>query len=661
MYVGNVAAVNGMRPDDIRLLATIDDVRVSPDGRRVAYALTTVDLDANAYKTRIWLAGAEGEEAPRPITAGTKADVSPRWSPDGTMLAWVSARDERPSIYVQAVEGPGEPVRVAEWHDEISELAWSPSGDRIAFVARVPDPERYGAPGTKKPEADMPPRRITRLMAQYNGDGWVVDRRPQLHVVPVDGSAPPEALTTVEAGVSGAAWSPDGTRLVYVAAEHDNWDLDWIHDLFVVDAAGGPATAITDGSMSWSSPAWSPDGTRIAAFATPPPQDGPWHHQLWLLDPEAGTKERWAAHLDRALGVGAPLWVGPEVLVGVEEHGAVQVVAVSADAHRLVVGGERVVRAFHATGRTLAFSATTVTVPSEVWVADTGNERPERRLTDHSASVRGRLALSLPERFVATSTDGAEVECWAMAPLELTPGATYPTVLNIHGGPFAQYGYGFFDEFQFQAAAGFGVVYCNPRGSSGYEQRWGRALRWPEAELDPGSGWGGVDYEDVMACIEEAARRFDWVDDTRLGVQGGSYGGYMTSWIVGHTDRFQAAVSERAVNNLITLEHNSDISGFFKEYAGWTHIQRPDILIRQSPVTYVEAMTTPMLLVHSELDLRCPISQAEELFVALRLLGRHPELVRFPGENHELSRSGSPKHRIMRAEILLDWFRQHLA
>jgi dipeptidyl aminopeptidase/acylaminoacyl peptidase len=246
-----------------------------------------------------------------------------------------------------------------------------------------------------------------------------------------------------------------------------------------------------------------------------------------------------------------------------------------------------------------------------------------------------------------------------MAPAGPAGGAA-PTILNVHGGPFTSYGHSFFDEFQWQVGAGFGVVYCNPRGSSGYSEAWGRAVRWPEAASDPGSGWGGVDADDVMACIDEAVRRFDWIDGDRLGVQGGSYGGYMTSWIVGHSDRFVAACSERAANNLLHLEFDSDAAGTLRTYVGHSHVDRPDIYTRQSPSTYLADMHTPMLLLHSEDDLRCPINQAEELFVGLRLLGREPVLVRFPAESHELSRSGSPRHRDQRATVILDWFGEHL-
>ena len=321
----------------------------------------------------------------------------------------------------------------------------------------------------------------------------------------------------------------------------------------------------------------------------------------------------------------------------------------------LLVGGQQTISSWDWAGDTLAYAAGTAVTLAEVFVG-----RPGRRLTNFTDAFTADVELSPPERFEATSSDGSRVECWAIPPIGATAGRRYPSLLNIHGGPYTQYGNRFFDEFQIQAGAGFGVVYCNPRGSSGYSEAWARAIRWPEANPDPGSGWGGVDFEDVMACVAEAKRRFAWIDSTRLGVLGGSYGGYLTSWIVGHTDGFRAACSERSCNNLLSLEQSSDIATAFRTYVGKTHLEAPDIYLRHSPMTFVEQITTPLLILHSEQDLRCPISQAEELFVALRLLGRRPVMVRFPGESHELSRSGSPKHRVMRAELILDWFRQHL-
>ena len=185
-------------------------------------------------------------------------------------------------------------------------------------------------------------------------------------------------------------------------------------------------------------------------------------------------------------------------------------------------------------------------------------------------------------------------------------------------------------------------------------------MRFPEARSDPGTGWGGIDFDDVMACVDEGIRRFDWVDPDRLGIMGGSYGGYMTSWAIGHTDRFKAACSERAANNLLSLEISSDVATAFHSYVGRSHLEDPAAYIRQSPITYARNIKTPVLILHSEDDLRCPINQAEELFVALRLMGREPRFVRFPGEGHELSRSGAPRHRVARIELILEWFTEQL-
>jgi dipeptidyl aminopeptidase/acylaminoacyl peptidase len=248
-----------------------------------------------------------------------------------------------------------------------------------------------------------------------------------------------------------------------------------------------------------------------------------------------------------------------------------------------------------------------------------------------------------------------------MRPIGFEPGRRYPALLNIHGGPFTQYGNKLFDEFQVQAASGYVVIYSNPRGSSGYSESWGRAIRGPKAPDDPGSGWGGVDYDDLMAVVDEALQRYDFIDGDRLGVLGGSYGGFMTSWIIGHTNRFRAAVSERAVNNRLTSSWTSDIGPWFRSYLGPSYLDDPEEYLRQSPITFVKDIRTPVLILHSENDLRCPMEQAEQLFVALRLLERDVEFVRFPAESHELSRSGAPRHRIERLEIILDWFERRLA
>jgi dipeptidyl aminopeptidase/acylaminoacyl peptidase len=337
----------------------------------------------------------------------------------------------------------------------------------------------------------------------------------------------------------------------------------------------------------------------------------------------------------------------------VEDSGNTHVYRAASDGSgepEVVVGGDRWVTGFDIAGGRLAHAFATPTRLSELFEG-------ERRVTNVGERFASSRELSEPERFVAVSDDGTEVEAWIMRPVGFQAGQKYPTLLNIHGGPFSQYGNKFFDEFQVYTGAGYAVVYSNPRGSSGYSEEYGRAIRGP---VEGGPGWGTRDYEDVMAVTEEAVRKFDFVDGERLGVMGGSYGGYMTSWILGHTDRFRAACSERSCNNFLLEGGSADIGWMFKGELGAFWFERPDAYLQVSPSTYATNITTPLLIMHSENDLRCPVGHAEDLFAILRIRKQEVEMVRFPEESHELTRSGSPAHRIQRFEILLDWFDRHL-
>ncbi len=665
-----------MVPDDIARLRQVADPQVSPTGSAVAFTVSDPDIESNTYRRQIWLAPIDPADGPPHPFTGQGHEVLPRWSPDGRQLAFVSAPPgSGPSqICILPVASGGERIVVCSWHGPVTELAWSPDGSRLAFVARDPDVGQYGKPGQPQEGKDMPPRRVTRLIYRLNAAGWTLDRPNRIFVVPADGSSAARTITPGPFQADGLAWSPDGSKIAFTSARHDTWDLDLANDLWVT-AVDGPSEPerLTDTGSVYARPSWSPDGGQLAYYVNATPLENPRHRQVGVLELSSRRQQVLTASLDRncqLLGLSvAPSWVGDQLIFSAEDSGNVHLYQAKADGTgkpEIIAGGERWVSEWDWAAGTLAFVSATPASTGEVFVKSLSAENPqdngngEHALTSLTQPFAQAISLGTPQRFIARSRDGSEVECWAIPPAGARAGQKYPTLLNVHGGPFTQYGNRFMDEFQLEAAAGFGVLYSNPRGSSGYSEQWGRAVRWPDCASDPGSGWGGVDFEDVMACVDAACERFDWIDPARLGILGGSYGGYMTSWAVGHTDRFKAACSERACNNLTTMEHSADIAGFMRSYIGRDHLSAPEAYARHSPVTYVNDMTTPLLILHSEDDLRCPIAQAEELFVALRLLGREPVMVRFPAENHELSRGGSPRHRITRASLILDWFRERL-
>jgi dipeptidyl aminopeptidase/acylaminoacyl peptidase len=636
--------------DLLHLRSAAGKPQLSPDGSSVACVVSTIDVDENITRTRVWLDGS-------PLTAGPH-DNQPTWSPDGRSLAFTSRRGEKQgdsTLHILPIGGPGEVRTICTMPDGLDDVAWSPDGRWLAFISRTRD-ERYSA----KDASWQSPRKVERFFSRLNREDWIFDRPAHIYLVAADGTDVPRNLTPGDHQHHGVAWLPDSTGIVTGAQRHETWDRDLAGDLYRV-ALDGEITALTGHTGNYHSPRVSPDGANVAFLGADNPLLYPQNLRVGVMSID-GADRRWISEgLDRTFesssGLHPPVWLDSRALIAVaEDRGDTHLYRLDVDGRtpEPITEGRITVTGFDAVGDVHAMTVAMVDHPAELTVVRGGLAE---QVTSVTTSHRGW------EKFSAACTDGSdEIDAWIMRPDGFDPSERYPVLLNVHGGPFTQYGETFFDEAQMQAAAGFVVLMSNPRGGSGRHTAWGHSILGPKHPDAPGTGWGSVDVDDVMTVLDTALDRYTFCDRERVGMLGGSYGGYMATLLASrHSDRFRAICSERAVNNLLTEEWSSDIGTAFRVEHGPDPVQDPDEYVRMSPITFARDIHVPMLIIHSEEDWRCPIGQADELWMTLRLLDRDVTFYRFPGENHELSRSGSPVHRRMRAEIILDFFAERLA
>lgn len=658
--------------EDIYNIVLVGDAQISPDGSQVAYVRARLDKEKNDTLSSIYLVSTEGG-APRRFTAADAKDSSPRWSPDGKTIAFLSNRSGKNQIWTISTAG-GEATQLTDYPEGVNGIAWSPDGATIAFASKL-DPSQLEKKDEASEKQDNEEKsdvqRITKIRSRSDGTPGFLDNKP-IHIwcVPAQGGDPWQ-VTSGDYYDSRPRWSPNGQEIVFGSNRTEDREYNTVSEIWAVNARGGEPRPIAAGNDAhFNLAAFSPDGSKIAFAGFRHPVGGPENHDVWIASAGGGDGRDLTAALDRSVGDGVTgdtaigsdsglFWSpdGDHIYFPIEDHGnshVYQVGVVSGDMKR-VIGGERRVAglSLSADGRRMAFVGCTPTNPCDVVICDSDGSN-ERQLTHVNADFFSSVAISEPEeiRFQSHAEDHAEIQGWVMKPIGFQEGQKYPLALEIHGGPHAQYGNVYFHEFQLLAAQGYVVLYTNPRGSQGYGAAFTKYTI---------GNWGETDMPDQMAAVDYVIDR-GYVDPNRLAVLGGSYGGFMTNWVVSHTDRFRAAVTMRCVSNLFSFYGTSDIGFHFGELevGGVTPWEDREAYIRMSPITYVQNIKTPMLIIHSEQDYRCPIEQGEQMFVMLKKLGREVEMVRFPGESHGLSRGGKPKHRVERLDFILDWFDRYL-
>jgi dipeptidyl aminopeptidase/acylaminoacyl peptidase len=649
-----------LQHEDLYQIALPSDPRISPDGARVAYVVTTAVEEEDENRSRIYVAGVSPGGEQLAFTAGP-SDSAPRWSPDGRWLSFVAKRagDDAPQLWLLPTAG-GEARALTHQSGGVAAPAWSPDGSRVAFLSAV---DLRGEPADdkeKKARAAVPVV-ATRLDYKADGAGLIGARRQHLFVVDVE-TADVCQLTSGDFSVRGPAWSPAGDRIAFSSAQHEDRDVNPSSSVYVVGAAGGAEPVqVTPAKGIAAAPEWVDDSTIVYAGRA---DVSPGHTRLFSVLADGGEPSELAPTFDRNVMIGAPGYPGalPQVLADgsllfcARDKGCTHVyryargagVPSRSEPEKVLGGDDRVVSSFtgSADGTRLAYLVATPDTPGEVYVGRPDG-RDEQAVTALFAGALGEVRLFTPEARTFTAPDRVEVHGWLLRdPDASTP---MPLLLDIHGGPHNAWTPAFSPArlyHQTLAAAGWAVLTLNPRGSDGYGEAFYTALT---------GAWGRADLDDFLAPIDDLVAE-GTVDADRLAVCGYSYGGYMTCWLTTQTDRFTAAVTGGCLADLNSFFGTSDVGWSLGSLEiGGTPWEERERFADLSPLTHVERVQTPTLVLHGEADNRCPVEQAEQWFSALRALGCDTEMVRYPGASHLFVIGGRPSHRVDLSQRIEAW------
>src|SRR5690625_1603496 len=657
--------------DDFKKIAVYSDPQVSPGGNTYAFVSTTIH-EENEYASHIYLQSLQ-ESSPKQWTFGNEKNSHPRFSPDGSQLVFQSNRSGTTQLWLINVNG-GEAKQLTTFKNGVSNPVWTKDGTKIIFSSMLDqdDDVKTQSELTKDEKEKLhkekkeQPLVVTELNYKSDASGFHDRKRSQLVMYDLGSNAFTQ-LTKGDAHHNIQDVSPDGQYILFAANLNEDADYELTNDLYFLNTSTLEIEQLTNGNGSYHSAHFSLSGDKIACFGHEYEFSGATLNELFIFDVHNKHRSCLSNDWDFQLGdvmIGdmrlcesetGPVWSKDEkhlYFIGTD-HGATGLYEVSLDgklttlfkedSHVFGFSYDKVNDAF-------ILGISTPVNPCDYYLFDKDSDL--RKLTEANTSFLGDVALSTPEPLTVTAEDGWKIQGWLLKPYGFEEGKKYPFVLEVHGGPHMMYGQTFFHELQLLAAKGYVVLYTNPRGSYGYGQKFVDAVR---------ADYGGKDYTDLMSAVDHALEHYSFIDETRLGITGGSYGGFMTNWVVGHTDRFKAAVTQRSICNWLSFYGVSDIGYFFTKWELGHHLfEDPKKLWEFSPLKYAENVKTPLLILHGELDYRCPIEQGEQLFITLKHLRKEVEFVRFPEANHELSRGGQPNMRVERLNHILRWFEQYL-